>query len=864
MDKIKKALMIFLVITTVYAERTLKTFKHSTSIALSSDNRYIVTGKSDNTAKLLDRESGAELKTFGGLFTKHNKVINSIAISKDNRYIVTGSSDNTAKLWDRESGEELKTLAGHSHYVISVTLSSDNSYVVTGSTDNTAKLWDIKSGKALQTFKGHSNSVTCVTISSDNRYIVTGSSDKTAKLWDAENSKVIMTFTGHSSIVKSVALSNDNRFVLTGSDDKTARLWDSKSGKVLKVFNGHSGYVSSIAFSNDNRFILTGSNDDTVKLWNRESGIELKTFVSGTSGDITSVALSKNKLYITKRDLNIVMLWETNPISASELDGLALKSKAIKNNKKVFNHEYSQKPFTTIAKSIQSQIDAYLTPRSPMTLIIPPEIAKPALPPVATLVKDEFESKAEFASRVERVMAERAKSIETLQSHYRHDVEARNQEVERLKKLYAEDLTKIAKEQEAKKQAIPEKLREFSAIALQNVMGALTLKKANYDAETKVMYVDISATNANWSKKVALPISDKAVAKSLKENLATADAIAEFELVDNNFVLKSIKINETIATLTDTDFRPETVKVAIEDKKIAFDSKSQAKLTLQNPNLVDRYQVQALGYGESANAKGQKFTDDLEPLIAKLKPSKEDKTKWLFVIGIEQYNETEPIPYSKRSAELFTQLMQKRLGITKRNTVALIDSKATAGAIQDKLDYLLTQDIKVGDSIYFYYNGHGMPDATNEGEPFMLPSDKIPDYITREKEFSLHNIYNRLSASKAGKVITIVDSCFSGASDGKTIIKGVAAPRIKPKKVSFDKSKMVVLTAGQGTQYSNMYAEKGHRLFSYFVMKSIASGKNSITDIFKESSFKTSEASDALGPLKKQEPTIDGNAKLEL
>jgi len=33
-------------------------------------------------------------------------------------------------------------------------------------------------------------------------------------------------------------------------------------------------------------------------------------------------------------------------------------------------------------------------------------------------------------------------------------------------------------------------------------------------------------------------------------------------------------------------------------------------------------------------------------------------------------------------------------------------------------------------------------------------------------------------------------------------------------------------------QYSNMYAERGHRLFSYFLMKSLLSGKKNIAEIY--------------------------------
>ena len=44
----------------------------------------------------------------------HSESVNSVAISSDNKYIVSGSGDKTIKIWNLESGQEIKTLNGHS------------------------------------------------------------------------------------------------------------------------------------------------------------------------------------------------------------------------------------------------------------------------------------------------------------------------------------------------------------------------------------------------------------------------------------------------------------------------------------------------------------------------------------------------------------------------------------------------------------------------------------------------------------------------------------------------------------------------------------------------------------------------------
>ncbi len=261
--------------------------------------------------------------------------------------------------------------------------------------------------------------------------------------------------------------------------------------------------------------------------------------------------------------------------------------------------------------------------------------------------------------------------------------------------------------------------------------------------------------------------------------------------------------------------------------------------------------------------KKSSYSNDIETLLLKTAQAPIDKTKWLFVIGIEEYDDIDNIAYSNRSAKMFTQTAQKTLGIDARRSYILIDKDATSGKIKDRLQ-LLVNEVKKGDTIYFYYNGHGVPDPANSAEPYILPKDKIPDFITKESDFALKNIYLKLSNSKADKVVAFIDSCFSGSTDGISLIKGVAAPRIRAKEVTFNKEKMVVLSAGRDTQYSNMYEEKGHRMFSYFLMKSMLNGRKDINKLYGEVSLNVSDTSNELGPLKKQEPTISGNIYLSL
>jgi WD40 repeat protein len=288
----------------------IRTFRGHTgqvrSVAFSPDGTRVLTGSSDETAKLWDAETGQEIRTFLG----HTGWVVSVAFSPDGKRVLTGSWDGTAKLWDAETGQEIRTFRGHASWVFSVAFSPDGKRVLTGSWDSTAKLWDAETGQDIRTFRGHMGQVDSVAFSPDGKRVLTGSGDETAKLWDAETGQEIRTFLGHTSWVRSVAFSPDGTRVLTGSWDSTAKLWDAETGQEIRTFRGHTGRVFSVAFSPDGTRVLTGGRDYTAKLWDAETGQEIRTF-RGHTGRVFSVAFSPDgtRVLTGSRD-STARLWD--------------------------------------------------------------------------------------------------------------------------------------------------------------------------------------------------------------------------------------------------------------------------------------------------------------------------------------------------------------------------------------------------------------------------------------------------------------------------------------------------------------------------------------------------------------------------
>jgi hypothetical protein len=448
-------------------------------------------------------------------------------------------------------------------------------------------------------------------------------------------------------------------------------------------------------------------------------------------------------------------------------------------------------------------------------------IQKP--PSELKLLKDEFETTSEFNQRVKETKASQKRKIV------------------KYKKKYA------SKKIKAKSKAIK--------MALQFTWGKPILKNLKYDADNGYFIADISfEMKKDFKKKVAVKV-DRKNARSFKREFNSLKPQAVFDYDGSSVKLKEIRVPYRkklyMAQFTDLSINDTRVAVNISND-VSVDAVFTSSVTVAK-NSVSTFDASKLN-----NFR------ELDNLLKKSKAVKTDKTKWLFVVGIEKYEYTDNISYAKRSAEMFKAVMKKRLGVPERNCFTMINEKASQAKIKTSMKKLLRR-VKSGDTIYFYYNGHGVPVPSMKNAPFMLAYNTEVDFIADEKFFALQNIYSKLSDSKAGKVIAVVDSCFSGVTDGKAVLKGVAATKMVAKSVSFNKSKMVVLSAGKSHQYSNGYDKKAHRLFSFYVMKNIIEGDKDIKTLYRDVKSQTYDTSlEEYGDIRVQEPTIDGNFRMSL
>ena len=128
-------------------------------------------------------------------------------------------------------------------------------------------------------------------------------------------------------------------------------------------------------------------------------------------------------------------------------------------------------------------------------------------------------------------------------------------------------------------------------------------------------------------------------------------------------------------------------------------------------------------------------------------------------------------------------------------------------------------------NVIFYYAGHGIPDNASK-DAYLLPVDA--DGRQMDICYSLSKLYQTLGALNTKSVTVFLDACFSGAVRGDGMLTAARGVAIKTNPAA-PKGNMVVFSAATDEQTAFPYAEKGHGMFTYFLLKKLRETKGDVS-----------------------------------
>lgn len=218
--------------------------------------------------------------------------------------------------------------------------------------------------------------------------------------------------------------------------------------------------------------------------------------------------------------------------------------------------------------------------------------------------------------------------------------------------------------------------------------------------------------------------------------------------------------------------------------------------------------------------------------------AKPNKNSYAIVIGIENYRQKLPkADFATADAKTVTEYLTKAMGYPEENVVTLLNEHATNVDFAKYFEKWLPNNAEKDSTVFIYYSGHGAPNPKT-GDAYMVPYDGDPSFID-QTGYSLKRMYDTLAKLPAKNIIVALDSCFSGAGGRSVIAEGTRPLVMNLQNAIATSTNMTVIAAASDAQVSSTYKEKGHGLFTYFMLKGIKDedvvkkdGSIAISDLF--------------------------------
>lgn len=201
---------------------------------------------------------------------------------------------------------------------------------------------------------------------------------------------------------------------------------------------------------------------------------------------------------------------------------------------------------------------------------------------------------------------------------------------------------------------------------------------------------------------------------------------------------------------------------------------------------------------------------------------------WAVVIGINTYPHIRRLKYAVNDARLFYDYLVEYTHIPQKNVTLLSDHEATLTQIRSTLGTRLKSIAGKDDMVIIFFAGHGAtekdvmsPDGDGL-EKYLLPYDANPGdlYATALPMREISHIFKRIQAER---LVFIADSCYSGASGGRTIdITGIRANISDGfmDRVAAGKGR-IIMTASAANEVSVENDHLGHGVFTYYLVEGL-------------------------------------------
>ena len=253
-----------------------------------------------------------------------------------------------------------------------------------------------------------------------------------------------------------------------------------------------------------------------------------------------------------------------------------------------------------------------------------------------------------------------------------------------------------------------------------------------------------------------------------------------------------------------------------------FYTQDGRRIDEETGKIIEDEQTQSAQDQLPLTTKKEIITSDVDQNIPQSNKKSEDT--YALIIANEDYQFVDDVNFAAHDGEVFKEYCIKTLGIPERQIRYC--ANASYGVISGGVDWLkYALNNFEGCKAIVYYCGHGIPDEKT-GDAYIIPVDGKGTNTTTC--YSLNTLYTTLANTKASNITYFMDACFTGANkEGSMLVAARGVAREAKKEVLEGKS--VVFSASSGDETAMTYPEKGHGLFTYFLLKKLQETQGNVS-----------------------------------